>query len=54
MNKFSHLVIKHIYREHNQHVDCLSKKALDLAPGCAIFTEIIDGMNDFKGIFHLF
>ena len=54
MNSFSHLTIKHIYRVHNQQVDCLSKKDLDLALGCGFFTESFDGMNDYKWIFQLF
>ena len=54
MNNFSFLVIKHIYRGHNQRADCLSKEALDLAPGSGIFTEFIDGLNDLKGGFQLF
>ena len=54
MNNFSFLVIKHIYRERNQRVDCLSKEALDLAPGSGIFTKIIDGLNDLKRVFQLF
>ena len=54
MNSFSHLTIKHIYREHNQQVDCLSKKDLDLAPGFVFFTKSFDGLNDYQGNFQLF
>ena len=44
MYNFSRLTIKHIYREHNQQSDCLSKKALVLDPGFGFFTEYLDGM----------
>ena len=44
MYKFSWLTIKHIYREHNQQPDCLSKKDLVLDPGFRFFTEYLDGM----------
>ena len=54
MNSFSHLTIKHIYREHNQQAECLSRKALVLALGYGLFTEYLDGMIDYHGNFQLY
>ena len=54
MNNFSYLVIKHIYREHNQRASFLSKEALDMAPGYGTFSKYIDGLDDLKGFFQLF
>ena len=48
------LTIKNIYREHNQQVDSLSKKALLLDPGFGNFTESLDGMIIDHGNFQLF
>ena len=44
---FSHfleLSFSHIYREHNQHADRLSKFALSLAPRLCTFSEFFDGI----------
>ena len=38
------MTIKHIYREHNQQVDGLSKQALLLDPGLGHFIETFDGV----------
>ena len=54
MYNFSHMTIKHIYCEHNQQADCLSRKALVLAPGYELFTEYLDGMIDYHGNFQLY
>ena len=53
MSNFSWLTIKHIYREHNQQVDCLSKKDLVLDPGFGNFTEFLEGMIIDHGNFQL-
>ena len=48
------LDMKHIYKEHNQCVDGLSKEALHLAPGlCYIFDFYDDFVIEF-GKFQLF
>ena len=54
MLNFSRLTLKHIYREHNQQADCLSKKALVLDPGFGNFTEFMEGMVINHGNFQLF
>ena len=54
MLNFSPLTLKHIYHEHNQQADCLSKKALVLDLGFGIFTEYMDGMIIDRGNFQLF
>ena len=48
------LIIKHIYREHNQQADNLSKQALLLDPGFGNFTESLDGMIIDHGNYQLF
>ena len=54
MYNFSQLTIKHIYREHNQWADCLSKKDLVLDPRFRYFTEYLDGIIIDRGKFHIF
>ena len=54
MNILSRLTIKHIYREHNQQDDGLSKKALVLDPSFGFFTEFLDGMIVDHGNFQLY
>ena len=54
MYNFAHMTIKHIYREHNQQVDCLSKKALVLDPGFGFFAKYLDGMIVDHGNFQLY
>ena len=39
-----HVIIKHIYREHNTQVDGLSKEALKMDMGFGLFSESLDGM----------
>ena len=51
---FHHLSFSHIFREHNQLVDRLSKSALSLAPGCGIFSKFIDGLLVSHDTFQLF
>ena len=48
------VTIKHIYREHNQQVDGLSKQALLLDPGLGHFTETLDGVIIDHGNYKLF
>ena len=40
---FLELSYSHVYREHNQTAECLSKKALSLAPGSGCYIEVFDG-----------
>ena len=51
---FQHLSFSHIFREHNQLADRLSKSALSLAPGCGIFSEFIDGLLVTHDTFQIF
>ena len=54
IQNFSSLTLNHIYREHNQQADCLSKKALVFDPGMGKFSEFMEGMIFDHGIFQLF
>ena len=54
MLNFSPLTLKHIYREHNQQADSVSKKTLMLDPGCGNFSESLDGMIIDHWNFQLF
>ena len=45
------LTIKHIYREHNQQADSLSKKALSLDTGFGNYLEFENDMNIDHGNF---
>ena len=51
---FSPLTLTHIYREHNQQADYLSKKSLGLDPGIGFFSEFMNGMIMDHGNFRLF
>jgi len=51
MYNFSHMTIKHIYREHNQQADCLSKKGLVLDPGFGFSRSIWMVWSLIMGIF---
>ena len=51
---FHHLSFSHIFREHNQLADRLSKSSLSLAPGCGHFSEFIDGLLASHDTFQLF
>ena len=48
---FPSLTINHIYQEHNQQADSLSKNALDLDPSFGIFSEHLNGMISDHGNF---
>lgn len=48
------VTFKHIYREHNQQADSLSKKAISLDTGFGNFLESVDGMIIDHGNFQLF
>ena len=48
------VTIKHIYREHNQQANGLSKQALLLDPGFGNFTESLDGMIIDRGNYQFF
>ena len=48
------LTINHIYREHKQQADSLSKQALSLALGHGSFYGSLNGMIIDHGIFQLF
>lgn len=51
---FLELSFSHIYREFNQHADCLSKKALSLALGSGSYSEFIEGHLASHDSFMLF
>ena len=51
---FLELSFCHFYREYNQHADCLSKKALTLAPGSGSYSELIEGHLASHDSFELF
>ena len=40
---FLSIYFKHVYREHNQSVDSLSKESLTLEMGKLLFEEFLDG-----------
>ena len=42
---FTHMSFSHIYREHNQLADSLSKTALSLAPGMGFYSELFEGLE---------
>ena len=48
------VTIKHIYHEHNQQADSLSKQDLLLDPRFGNFTEYLDGMIIDHGDYQLF
>ena len=54
MDGFDWLDIRHVYQEHNQSVDGLSKDALVLTPGILSFSEIMEGSICKGGEFQLF
>jgi len=51
---FLKLSFSHIYHEHNQLADSLSKSALSLAPGVGSYTEIFEGLLASHDTFKLF
>ena len=54
IQNFSPLALNHIYREHNQKADYLSKKALMMDPRIGNYSEFMEGMIFDHGNFHLF
>ena len=54
LQSFPSVTIKHIYREHNQQADSLSKKALSLDTGFGNLLEFVDGMIIDHGNVQLF
>ena len=52
--RFLELSFSHIYREHNQLADRLSKSALSLAPGICSYSEIFEGLLASHDTFKLF
>ena len=54
LQNFSDLILKHIYREHNQIADRLSKSALSLDSGLGTFQEYWDDKITDHGNFQLF
>ena len=51
---FPDMNLKHIYREHNQMADSLSKSALSLDLGFEIFQEHLLDMNSEQGNFQFY
>ena len=51
---FLELSFCHVYREHNQSVDRLYKKALSFAPGSGYYSEFYDGLLTTQDRFMLF
>ena len=51
---FHHLSFCHIFHEHNQLADKVSKSALSLAPGCGKYSEFFDGLLASHDTFQLF
>ena len=51
---FLELSFYHVYHEHNQLADRLSKKSISLAPGLGCYTEFIDGHLTSQDSFMLF
>ena len=51
---FLELSFYHIYHEYNQLTDCLSKRALSLAPGSGSYSEFIEGLLASHDSFMLF
>ena len=54
MDGFVWLDIHHVYREHNQSADSLSREALNLSPGILCFSESLDDSISKSGEFKLF
>ena len=54
MPLFLRLHMQHIYREHNQCVDGLSKEALNLAPGLCYISKFYDDFVIEFGKFQIF
>ena len=54
LQNFPELIVKHIYREHNQIADILSKNALLLDSGYGNYKEILNEFSTDHGNFQLF
>ena len=54
LQNFPELIVKHIYREHNQIADILSKNALLLDSGHGTYKEILNESSIGYGNFQLF
>ena len=54
MSNFLRLDFQHIYREHNQCADGLSKEALLLDPGLCHISSFFDGVVSEIGEFMFF
>lgn len=48
------MIMKHIFREHNQIADSLSKEALLLDSGYGTFKEVMNDISIDHGNFRLF
>ena len=51
---FLALSFDHIYHEHNQLADCLSKVSITLAPSSGTYSEFLDGHSTSHGNIKLF
>ena len=45
---------RHVYREHNMSVDCLSKEALNIKDGLLSYSEVLEGEIIEEGMIQLF
>ena len=54
LQSFPGMIMKHVFREHNQTADSLSKKALTLDSGYGTFIEVMNDITIDHGIFRLF
>ena len=54
LQSFPGMIMKHIFHEHNQTVDSLSKKALTLDSGYGTFNEVMNDITIDHGNFRLF
>ena len=54
LQKFPELIVKHVFHEHNQIVDILSKNALLLDSGHGTSKEVLNGNSTGDGNFQLF
>ena len=54
MTSFSSLVFNHVYREHNERADSLSKEGLIMALGQLTFTDYCEGLVTGETTLQLF
>ena len=45
---------RHVYREHNMSVECLSKEALNMKAGILSLSELLEGEIIEEGMIQLF